>query len=160
MQRRLSGRGARLLALVLLGTLAAVPALAQGRGHDERKGEHGPPEQHGRGHDDRGGGPRFDEHQRQSVQVYYEGEVRRGHCPPGLAKKHNGCEPPGQARRYEIGRPLPRDVVYYAPPPAVVVQLGPPPRGYRYVRVANDILMLAIGTGLVVDALQDLGHMH
>jgi len=27
------------------------------------------------------------------------------------------------------------------------------------MRVANDILTLAVGTGLVVDALQDLGHM-
>jgi len=27
------------------------------------------------------------------------------------------------------------------------------------MRVANDILTLAVGTGIVVDALQDLGHM-
>jgi len=26
-------------------------------------------------------------------------------CPPGLAKKHNGCRPPGQARkRYNVGQ--------------------------------------------------------
>jgi len=26
-------------------------------------------------------------------------------CPPGLAKKHNGCQPPGQARkRYNVGQ--------------------------------------------------------
>ena len=36
------------------------------------------------------------------------------HCPPGLAKKHNGCQPPGQARRYSrndhyrVGYRLPR----------------------------------------------------
>jgi hypothetical protein len=25
------------------------------------------------------------------------------HCPPGLAKKHNGCMPPGHAKRYNRG---------------------------------------------------------
>ena len=29
----------------------------------------------------------------------------RGSCPPGLAKKHNGCMPPGQARKlYNVGQ--------------------------------------------------------
>ena len=27
-----------------------------------------------------------------------------GHCPPGLAKKNNGCMPPGQARKLERGQ--------------------------------------------------------
>jgi len=39
----------------------------------------------------------------------------------------------------------------------VIVEIGVPPPGHRYVRVATDILMIAIGTGLVVDAIQDLG---
>jgi hypothetical protein len=31
-----------------------------------------------------------------------------GGCPPGLAKKHNGCMPPGQARKlYRIGQRFP-----------------------------------------------------
>lgn len=28
----------------------------------------------------------------------------RGGCPPGLAKKHNGCMPPGQARKLHRGQ--------------------------------------------------------
>jgi hypothetical protein len=28
----------------------------------------------------------------------------RGGCPPGLAKKHNGCMPPGQARKLARGQ--------------------------------------------------------
>ena len=159
MQKRISAATGRLLALVVLGALAAGPALAQGRGQNERQHESKGGQQHAGDRDDRRGQVRFDDRQRQSVHTYYEEEVRRGRCPPGLAKKHNGCQPPGQARRYEIGRPLPREVVYYAVPQPIVVQLGPPPRGYRYVRVANDILMLAIGTGIVVDALQDLGRI-
>ena len=27
-----------------------------------------------------------------------------GNCPPGLAKKHNGCMPPGQARKLARGQ--------------------------------------------------------
>ncbi len=31
-----------------------------------------------------------------------------GNCPPGLAKKHNGCLPPGQAKKlYDVGQRLP-----------------------------------------------------
>ena len=48
-------------------------------------------------------------------------------------------------------------MVYYAVPQPLVVQIGPPPSGYRYVRVVTDILLLAVGTGMVVDAIQDLG---
>jgi Ni/Co efflux regulator RcnB len=100
---------------------------------------------------------RFEDRQRVVVRDYYAREFHGGHCPPGLAKKHNGCMPPGQAKKWAVGRPLPRDVVYYDLPPAVIVEIGVPPPGYRYVRVATDILMIAIGTGLVVDAIQDLG---
>lgn len=64
--------------------------------------------------------------------------------------------PPGQAKKWRIGRPLPRGVIYYDLPPPLVVELGVPPRGYRYVRIASDILLIAIGTGLVVDAITDL----
>jgi len=38
------------------------------------------------------------------------------------------------------------------------VQLGPPPSRHRYVRVANDILLLTVGTGMVVDAIENLGN--
>ncbi|MGE5320320.1 MAG: RcnB family protein [Hyphomicrobiaceae bacterium] len=103
------------------------------------------------------GGLHFDDHQRAVVREYYADSFRHGRCPPGLAKKHNGCMPPGQARKWQLGRPLPRDVVYYDLPPRVVVSLGVPPAGHKYVRVAGDILLIAIGTGVVVDAIDDLG---
>jgi Ni/Co efflux regulator RcnB len=67
--------------------------------------------------------------------------------------------PPGQARKWSIGRPLPREVIYYDVPPALVVQFDRAPTGYRYVRVANDIVLIALGTGMVIDAIQDLGRM-
>jgi Ni/Co efflux regulator RcnB len=54
---------------------------------------------------------------------------------------------------------LPRDVVYYDVPPQLVVRLGTPPSGHKYVRVASDILLIAIGTSMVVDGITDLGRM-
>ena len=77
----------------------------------------------------------------------------------GLAKKNNGCMPPGQARKWAVGQPLPRDVVYYSVPQSSIIQLGAPPPAHRYVRVASDILLIANGTGLIVDAIQDLGRI-
>lgn len=108
---------------------------------------------------DRHGGSHFGERHTIIVRDYYTGEFHSGRCPPGLARKHNGCMPPGQARKWRVGYALPRDVAYYELPPALVIELGRPPAGYRYVRVASDILMIAVGTSMVVDAIQDLGHM-
>lgn len=100
---------------------------------------------------------RFDDRQRSAIHGYYAEQISAGHCPPGLAKKGNGCMPPGQAKKWAIGSPLPPDVIYYDLPPQVVLEIGPPPLGYRFVRVANDILMMAVGTGMIVDAITDLG---
>ena len=101
----------------------------------------------------------FDDDKRSDVRGYYEDEFRAGHCPPGLAKKHNGCMPPGQAKKWRVGQPLPRDVVVYEVPSALIVKIGVPPAGYKYVRVAADILMIAVGTRIVADAITDLGRI-
>jgi Ni/Co efflux regulator RcnB len=103
-------------------------------------------------------GKHFHDHDRVVVHNYYEREYHKGKgCPPGLAKKHNGCMPPGQAKKWRYGHPLPRDVVWYPVPHELVIQLPAPPSGYKYVRVASDILMIAAGSSMVVDAIQDLG---
>ena len=44
-----------------------------------------------------------------------------------------------------------------AEPRPLVVQIGPPPSGYRYVRVGTDILLIAIATGIIADAINDFG---
>lgn len=102
-------------------------------------------------------GEYFGERHRTVTYEYYGTQFRQGHCPPGLAKKNNGCMPPGQVRKWSVGRPLPRDVIFYDVPQALVIQLERPSAGYRYVRVATDILLIAIGTGMVIDAIQDIG---
>lgn len=157
------------LVLLMVGTLVANPTLA---GKPAWAGASGKGETKGKGHtrdrdeeSDRGPEQRraaishFSDRHRGVIRDYYVGQFQAGRCPPGLAKKRNGCMPPGQAKKWHIGRPLPRDVVFYNLPPALVVELGPPPAGYRYVRVAADILLIAIGTGMVIDAIQDLGRM-
>lgn len=98
----------------------------------------------------------FADRQRTAATGYYSQQRKAGHCPPGLAKKNNGCMPPGQARKWAMGQALPAGVVTYPVPRAVVIRMGPPPAGYRYVRVANDLLLLAIGSQMVVDAIEDL----
>jgi hypothetical protein len=95
---------------------------------------------------------------RDVVRGYFDPEIRGGNCPPGLAKKRNGCQPPGQAKKqWTKRRPLPPAVIYEPLPAELVVRLGPPPPNHEYVRVAGDILMLAVGTHMVVDAITDLG---
>ncbi|ANQ83806.1 hypothetical protein [Azoarcus olearius] len=175
---------AGVLAALTTGILAATPALAEkpdwaggghgGGKHEQRdKGRGGPDRDDRRGDDRRGERDyrddrrapsvsvdvHFHDRQRTVIREYYHREFSGGHCPPGLAKKHNGCMPPGQAKKWSRGRPLPRDVVYYDLPPALVVEIGVPPPGYKYVRVASDILMIAIGTSMVVDAIEDLSRM-
>jgi Ni/Co efflux regulator RcnB len=170
-----------LLALLLTGMLASgsvyadKPDWAGGKGKHEQKSD-GKRDNNKRGddHHDRDGrnerndrrdhteiriNAYFNDHQREYAHAYYGGQFRSGRCPPGLAKKHNGCMPPGQAKKWRRGYPLPRDVIFYDVPNSVVVELGYPPAGHRYVRVAADILMIAVGTGMVVDAIEDLNRM-
>lgn len=104
-------------------------------------------------------GAHFADQQRVVIREYYGKQYKAGRCPPGLAKKNNGCMPPGQAKKWAMGQPLPRDVVFYPVPNAVLIQLGTPPAGHKYVRVASDILLIAAGTSMVVDAIQDLGRI-
>lgn len=104
-------------------------------------------------------GSYFNDSQRRVAIDYYQPQFRAGKCPPGLAKKGNGCMPPGQAKAWRRGYALPPDVVYYPVPSSVSVRLGTPPAGYKYVRVAADILLIAVGTSMVIDAIEDLGNL-
>lgn len=101
----------------------------------------------------------FGDSQRTAVRDYYEPRIKSGSCPPGLAKKNNGCLPPGQAKKWQVGRSLPSDIVFHTIPNPVLVQLGVPPAGHKYVRVAADILLIAMGTNMVIDAIEDLGRV-
>ena len=109
-----------------------------------------------------GGGPQasisISDRDRNEVYAYYRGQYAAGNCPPGLAKKNNGCMPPGQAKKaWTMNQPLPAGVLYEVLPRDLLGRLSPAPSGYQYVRVANDVLMMAVGTRMIVGALADLG---
>lgn len=129
-----------------------------GSGHehrdDQNRDDHGREQGEDRQDNDRH--HYFNDQHREAVRAYYDDSYRSGRCPPGLAKKHNGCLPPGQARKWRMGSRLPPDVIYYDLPPSVEIRLGVPPSGHKYVRVAGDILLIAIGTGMVIDAIADI----
>ncbi|HEY7840721.1 MAG TPA: hypothetical protein VIC61_04060 [Gammaproteobacteria bacterium] len=169
----------RLFCVAIAGVLAAGPALAEkpegaggGKKADQgQKADHGKPDKGGGKKDDKGGGGKggksadkggghFDDGSRAAVRDYFAGEFKAGkNCPPGLAKKNNGCMPPGQAKKWTRGQPLPADVVIYELPVELQVRIGLPPVGHKIVRVASDILMIAVGTNMVVDAIEDLGNI-
>jgi len=161
MRASLSGH---IVLALFVSSLAASPALADkpewaGHGKPDKAAKGGYDGDRGEARGDARVNVYFGDRQRAVVREYYADSYKRGHCPPGLAKKHNGCMPPGQAKKWQLGRPLPRDGVVYDLPSRVVVSLGVPPAGHKYVRVAGDILMIAIGTRIVVDAIDDLGGM-
>ena len=79
----------------------------------------------------------------------------RGACPPGLAKKNNGCMPPGQAKNWSRGQPLGSGVGFVPLPADLLAQITTPV-GYQFVRVLNDVLLIAHGSRTVVDAVADM----
>lgn len=93
--------------------------------------------------------------QRDAVRSYFVDTYGRGNCPPGLAKKNNGCLPPGQAKkRYAVGQRLPSQISVADLPRELVTRIGPVPSGYRYGMVDGDVILLAIPTRLVVDVIE------
>jgi len=156
-----------------LGLAVFAPALivpdiavaAESKGKGQGKGGEGKGNSHSREggrSEGPGGGPHsnkdidFNDGDRRTIQDYFNDVARQGKCPPGLAKKNNGCLPPGQAKKWEIGRPLPRDVIYHAVPRDLLGRITPPPLGYKYVRVASDLLLISSGTGRVAAAIENL----
>ena len=147
-----------LLAAILATACAVAPALAD-NGHGKGKDKHGDKSEHKQDkhgkHRDPNPGAYFDDHDRDSVRHYYASNQGKS-CPPGLAKKNNGCMPPGQAKKWHVGHRLPADVVVYTVPQPILVTLPPPPPQHKYVRVAGDILLIAVGTQMVVDGINGL----
>lgn len=106
----------------------------------------------------RGGGGidisfQFGSRESQIIRDYYGGRAAKGNCPPGLAKKNNGCLPPGQAKQWQKGRPLGSDLRYYDIPNELRLRLPIPPEGHKYVQLGADLLLIAVATAVVVDAV-------
>jgi Ni/Co efflux regulator RcnB len=146
-----------LVAALAASALLAAPVFAKDHGDGEGKG-------HGKGHDKQEEraerreevrqGAYFNDQQREAAHRYYVEHYGNGkHCPPGLAKKHNGCQPPGQARRWAVGEPMPRGVIVHEVPQPVLVTMPPAPVGYRYQLVGSDIVLVRLSGNVVVDIM-------
>jgi Ni/Co efflux regulator RcnB len=102
-------------------------------------------------------GTYFNDTQRTYARQYYSQNYGGGkNCPPGLARKHNGCMPPGQARNWSVGQPVPRGVTVYSVAPPVLRHLPPAPYGYRYARIGGDIVLVQQQNNLIVDIIVGL----
>lgn len=94
------------------------------------------------------------ERDRDEVYGYYGIDHPDGGCPAGLVKKVNGCLPVGGGRgSWALGQPLPSQVIPYPLPAVLLGQITPPPYGYRYARVGDDVLIIASETRIVVGAI-------
>lgn len=151
------------LIAAIVTVLAASPVLAgDGNGKGKGGGKHGAKHsqvqkhdkhggKHARAHDERRG----DRHGRAYDDRYaHAGDHRGTACPPGLAKKHNGCLPPGQAKKLAVGQHVPYGAVYTIPS-HVMATLPPPPVGYRYAVVHNQVVLVS-RQDIVVDIIRSL----
>lgn len=103
----------------LLSAAFAMPALAEKHDTSRRQGHPDKTATHTTGHGNENGQVRgaarrdtpqvatadprgtrvVTDRNRNVFPMYQRNPFAAGHCPPGLANKHNGCLPPGQARK-------------------------------------------------------------
>jgi Ni/Co efflux regulator RcnB len=138
---RTHGWIAALAALALIGSPAAF---AKGKGnppgHAEGKGkkEHGPP-----AHSNAGGN--FSSNDREIFHSFFVAHpnYRGSPLPPGIAKN------------YARGKPLPPGIAKKVVPYDLLQRLPERP-GYTYYIVDDDVVLVAIATGVVADILVDV----
>lgn len=158
------------LALAIASLLMAGPAFAKDKGDDHGNGggKHG--NKHSQKNEDKHAkkaekrerkdikhGAYFNDQHRASARRYYSTTYKDGkRCPPGLAKKHNGCMPPGQVKDLVVGQPIPTNVKVYQVARPVIQKLPPAPVGYRYERIGGDIVLVQQQNNIIVDVIKGL----
>jgi Ni/Co efflux regulator RcnB len=60
---------------------------------------------------------------------------------------------PGQAKKWARGQYLPKSAVWTPVPAVLLAKLKPAPPGHQYVVVDGQVLLIALATGLILDAL-------
>ena len=80
-------------------------------------------------------------------------------CPPGLAKKAIPCVPPGQAKKWGIGRPSVNDYRDVDTRAWQRLGLPRPANGTRWVLVGDQVLRVDRSTGRVIEAMPVWGPM-
>ena len=154
----------RLVALAIASLFLAAPSFAKdkdrdedGRGngkHAQKHAEKAEKQAMKREREEIKQGAYFNDQHRTYARDYYTQTYGNGKkCPPGLAKKHNGCMPPGQVGHWVVGQPIPRSVPIYSVPQPVISQLPPAPYGYRYARIGNDVVLVQQQNNVIVDII-------
>ena len=125
---------------------AAAPATAKpGQGHGAQKAAK---------HQNKQRAERLDRDTRFDRALGQRG--MRASCPPGLAKKNNGCLPPGQAKKFAVGSRLPGYLSGYNVP--VQYQDRYYDNGdYSYRYDNQNIYRVNRGTGLIDQIISVLG---
>ena len=157
-----------IVAVAIASLLMAGSAIAKKDGDDHNKGDKHSEKQERkadkraekaekREREDIKQGAYFNDQQRAYARQYYSTTYRDGkRCPPGLAKKNNGCMPPGQVQDLVIGQPIPTNVRVYQVAQPVIQKLPPAPVGYRYERIGGDIVLVQQQNNIIVDVIKGL----
>ena len=74
-------------------------------------------------------------------------------CPPGLRDK--GCIPPGQAKKYQLGAPIPDDYGFLRDYQRY--ELPVPPPGKAYTEIDGEIILVDTETKIALDVVKVLG---
>jgi Ni/Co efflux regulator RcnB len=100
-----------------------------------------------------GPGAYFDDGNRQAVHKYYATHPLRT-CPAGTVQPSAACPPGDRAATWQIGQTLPPGVRVGRLPQPLLSSLPKVPPGHEYVQVAGDVLLVAAGSGMVVDGIE------
>ena len=105
--------------------------------------------------------PLVSDRDRDAVNSYYRTEYLSGNCPDDLVRSGDGCALPASTveRPWAVGQPLPPAVVYQPLPVPLIAQLAPAPDGYQYVRIGDEIVLLAITSRVVAQQVVTLGQL-
>lgn len=167
---KLSFNTRHLVGLAIASLLMAGPTFAKDKGDDHGNGggKHG--NKHSQKNKDKDEkkaekreredikqGAYFNDQHRAYARQYYSTTYKNGKkCPPGLAKKNNGCMPPGQVQNLVVGQPIPPNVKVYQVAQPVIRQLPPAPVGYRYELIGGDIVLVQQQSNIIVDIIKGL----
>ena len=152
---------AALVTVTALSSLVGTAALADSNGRDRGRDERSWNERHDH---DRRDNDRYDRRDNRHDHGWDDRRADRrdhsyDHRYDSRYKVVRYSPPKGyRYTRWHRGAYLP--AAYYAPRYVVhnysTYRLRPPPRGYHWVRVDNDVILAAIATGLVANVVSDI----
>jgi len=126
---------------VLIAAMSATAASAAQNGHGP-KGRNQPHPRETSRVELSVGTAGFDLSVQQTIRGYYSGKSKKGR--DGL--------PPGVAKNYARGKPLPPGIAKRGLPPDLQARL-PVYSGHEYVVVGRDVLLISVRTGVVADIM-------